>query len=598
MLDLGSHVPSSLDDGRYIVGELLGQGGMAVVCTAFDRSLGVDRAVKILVPGSAARATVRRRLKAEARAMARLQHPNILAIHDVGVEGDLDYVIMDLADGGSLQNRVEAGPLEPDEALRIMVQVLSALAAAHAAGIVHRDVKPHNILVDHNGRALLADFGIALLSDDERRTRTGVAMGSLAYMPPEQRLDAARVGPSADIYAAGTTLYALLTAENPVDLFLADTESARWTRVPDPIRPILQRACQRLPEDRWPNAAAMAGAIADLLHTTLVDTPAPAPSVLRPIPSPARVPTHTPTHDATSEALEFLSHHVTETAGELALNEAMRDAVAAELGARPTPTPAPAARARPVPAPALAPTELAGGPPAERLSRTVPMVLGIAGSLAIALVFLWLGIWLAAPGGGRRETPVGRTDGSVATVSGPVPTPSPAMPTPVVPEPVVPEPVVPGPSTALDPDGSGTAPTPDPVPFARDPVPPPPLPVVTPRPVVASPTPAPAPEPTASGVSGRWSGSMGGIVVDLDLTTSGPSASGTLTTTFGPNIQTSALRGTWDGRRRALDLADADPTGPSAARYELVYDATADRLDGKVVKNAGGMRPLTLRRAP
>ncbi|MCB9674120.1 MAG: serine/threonine protein kinase [Alphaproteobacteria bacterium] len=526
-MDLSDHLPGTLDDGRYIVGEILGQGGMAVVCLAFDRELGVDRAVKILVPGSAKRDTVRRRLKAEARAMARLQHPNILAIHDVGVQDGLDYVVMDYAEGGSLQNRLEDGPLDPQDAARIMVQVLSALAAAHTAGIVHRDVKPHNILLDRNGRAQLADFGIALLSDDERRTRTGVAMGSVSYMPPEQRLDAARVTTAADIYAAGSTLFALITRENPVDLFMADEDSPRWERVPEPIRNIIRRACRRHPEERWANAGEMAGALADLLQTTLLDTPIPIQrSAVAP---PFRVPTAvTPDAEATAEALRYLEHNLT-------------------VGPDgPGTSPVPAGFAAYVPTTGA---ETAIGEPPEPFGQpwTSPAVLLAVGALVVvALLFLWTGMQLG-------ETP--EPDGVVAA-------PIPETPAPTVP--AVPEP----------------APVPEPVEPVVEPVP--------------APVPVAAPPPRPDGrhpVAGAWGGTLGGIVVEVVLTATGSNVSGTFTSTFGPNTQSSRLSGTWDALTRSLALRDDD------AHYELALESDG-RLAGRVTNQAGGVRTLVLRRAP
>ncbi len=257
-------MPEVLAAGRYRVGELLGEGGMARVYRAHDQELGVDRAVKILT--HAGKKSIRQRLRNEARAMARLRHPNILGIHDVGQEGELDYIVMDLAPGGSLQDRVaRGGPLPMGDAIAVTLKVLSALATAHAAGIVHRDVKPHNVLLDANDQPLLADFGIAMLAEADRSTKTGVAMGSLAFMPPEQRLDAAHVGPTADIYATGCTLFAVLTDDNPVDLFLAHASSERWAGVPEPLRKVVQTACAPHASDRYPTARDMADALLAVL---------------------------------------------------------------------------------------------------------------------------------------------------------------------------------------------------------------------------------------------------------------------------------------------------------------------------------------------
>lgn len=274
---------------RYELGETLGVGGAARVVQAWDRRLGVQRAVK-LITGQATgpvREQLRARLEREARAMAQLDHPNVLRIYDVGHEDGQDFVVMDLAEGGSLAARLkERGPMPPDTAIAYVVQVLSALAAAHATGIVHRDVKPQNILLDRRGTALLADFGIAMLEDDQRTTKTGTAMGSLAYMAPEQRLDARRVGPAADLYAAGATLYHLLTRANPVDLFTAGRDSERFDGLPAPLRDIVFRATRLDPAARYPSAGAMARELTALLGDGGLGTldpasfPDPAPDLL------------------------------------------------------------------------------------------------------------------------------------------------------------------------------------------------------------------------------------------------------------------------------------------------------------------------------
>lgn len=253
-----------LREGRYELREPIGKGGMASVFLAFDQELQTHRAIKVVTYESSADDPRRRRLRREARAMAQLCHPHVVQVFDIGSEGPVDYVVMELAPGGSLAEQLERlGPIPIQVAVGWALDVLSALSAAHAAGIVHRDVKPQNVLVDAMGRAMLADFGIALITDDEiRRTRTGVAMGSLAYMPPEQRLDAARVTHLADIYAVGSTLYRLLTHESAVDLFLADEQSPRWEGVPPDLAAVLRKACSDRPEHRYLSAAAFAEALA------------------------------------------------------------------------------------------------------------------------------------------------------------------------------------------------------------------------------------------------------------------------------------------------------------------------------------------------
>jgi tRNA A-37 threonylcarbamoyl transferase component Bud32 len=258
----------TVGDGRYVLLAPLGEGGTATVYRAMDRVLGVERAVKVLsaelVPGD----DLRRRLVAEARVMSHLEHRHVLPIYDVGSDDGRAYVVMALATSGSLYDRLNRdGPLSPAYAVARMLEVLDALAAAHHASIVHRDVKPANILLGPDGDALLADFGIALLATEDvaRHTRNDVAMGSFSYMPPEQRIDARSVGPTADLYAAGATLYALVTNMSPVDLFLAEPTSPRWSPVPLPLRAILVRATRMAPTERY----ATAGEFSEALRTVL-----------------------------------------------------------------------------------------------------------------------------------------------------------------------------------------------------------------------------------------------------------------------------------------------------------------------------------------
>jgi serine/threonine protein kinase len=185
---------------------------------------------------------------------------------------------MKLAPGGSLAARVQKyGPLGPKSAVDLMIPILEALAEAHENGIVHRDVKPQNILLDDHGEPWLADWGIARLADrDLALTRTGIGMGSIATMAPEQRRDAHEVGPTADVYAAGATLYHLLTRATPVDLFAARADSPRWANLPDDLAAILRRSCAWKPEDRYPTATAMVEALRSI-EATLPDRPVPPP---------------------------------------------------------------------------------------------------------------------------------------------------------------------------------------------------------------------------------------------------------------------------------------------------------------------------------
>lgn len=268
--------------GRYRLEEELGVGGVARVYRARDSALDVVRAVKVVdiaALGGAGPAT-RERLQREARAMAALAHPHVLRVFDVGTDDGRDYVVMELMEAGTALDLLEReGPLHPDRAVALMVQVLDALGAAHEAGIVHRDVKPGNILIAGDGTARLADFGIALHSDiSDGATASGTALGSYPYMAPEQRVDAHGVERSADVYAVGCTLYHLLTTATPVDLYLAPGRSPRWQGIEPRLVEILQRATSALPADRYPDAASMAGALQRALQPTVVEAREPAPA--------------------------------------------------------------------------------------------------------------------------------------------------------------------------------------------------------------------------------------------------------------------------------------------------------------------------------
>jgi eukaryotic-like serine/threonine-protein kinase len=263
-------IPRTVGGGRYAIKKILGRGGVAQVYRAFDHTLRVDRAIKLIATSDQEmRSSLKRRLEAEARAMVQLNHPNLLAVHDSGEEDGVYYFVTDVAEGGTVMERIDqAGPIPLQTACTWIIETLAALSAAHDAKIIHRDVKPQNLLIDAYGRILLSDFGIALVDSAERRTRAGVAMGSFAYMPPEQRLDASKVNETADIYAVGATLYHMVTGENPVDLFLVDPGSARWRKVPSVLRPILQRATAQHPADRYATVGDMAHDLQRVLGLT------------------------------------------------------------------------------------------------------------------------------------------------------------------------------------------------------------------------------------------------------------------------------------------------------------------------------------------
>lgn len=244
----------------YVVERLLASGGMAHVFAGRDRRLDRPVAIKVLRPELATARGAERFLR-EARTLASLSHPNLLPVYDVGEAGGLRYMILALADGPTLRDRLEAGPLEAREVARLGRDLLDALAAVHARGVVHRDVKPSNVFLV-GGRALLGDFGVAVGDDPgvEPLTRTGERVGTPAYRAPEVAAGGPAT-PRSDLYAVGMVLYEAATArrwsslDDPTDEALVD--------VPPPLRPALRRTLARRPEDRWEGAAELGEALAD-----------------------------------------------------------------------------------------------------------------------------------------------------------------------------------------------------------------------------------------------------------------------------------------------------------------------------------------------
>ena len=260
--------PMELAGGRYVIDAVLGSGGMATVYRAFDRHLAVHRAVKVLSPELADRPAIRARFIAEARAMARLRHPHVVSIQDVIDSEGRIFIVMDLIRGGTSWQRVSRqGTLSEGEAVALLAPIADAVAAAHTAGIVHRDIKPHNILLTEEGAGRLSDFGIAQLDDassNRMQTRTGTVMGTWGFMPPEQRNDASRVEPRSDIYALGATMWALVRGVTPTDLFMSDREPDMMDGLSPAFAALIQKATRYRPSERHKTAAAFAQALRDI----------------------------------------------------------------------------------------------------------------------------------------------------------------------------------------------------------------------------------------------------------------------------------------------------------------------------------------------
>jgi serine/threonine-protein kinase len=214
--ELRHRLASALGEG-YALGEHLGSGGCAVVFAAHERALAREVAIKVLRP-ELDHGALRERFRREAQAAARLDHPHVLSVLGTGERDGLAWYAMPMVRGRSLAARLATdGALPVDEGRRIIGEVASALAAAHAAGIVHRDIKPDNILLDDGtAHVRVADFGVAKILDDELDlTATGLAIGTPAYMAPEQLAGDAPVGPASDVWAFGLVAYEVLTGERP-----------------------------------------------------------------------------------------------------------------------------------------------------------------------------------------------------------------------------------------------------------------------------------------------------------------------------------------------------------------------------------------------
>jgi len=245
---------------------------MGVVYRAHNPRLNRDVALKVLLAGEQASPAQRQRFLLEAQAAARLRHPHIVPVHDVGEEGGRLFLAMEFVEGMSLADRLsQEGPLEPREAARLLAPVARALHAAHEALVLHRDVKPSNVLIDVNGRPLLADFGLAKVMDDEARgpTRSGQVLGTPAYMAPEQA-SGRLVDWRTDVYGLGATLYEVLVGEPPFDgdtaieviSRLVNEEVARPTRwrpgLDQDIETICLKCLEKDPAHRYPSAAELA----------------------------------------------------------------------------------------------------------------------------------------------------------------------------------------------------------------------------------------------------------------------------------------------------------------------------------------------------
>ena len=274
--------------GRYHILEKLGEGGMAVVYKAFDTRLERDVAVKFIRTERIAPQDLKQmlaRFEREAKALARFHHPNIVTIFDYGEYGDIPFLIMEYLPGKSLKKL--AGQVVPwQQALKLLIPVAEALAYAHKRDVLHRDVKPGNILFDENNNPKLADFGIAMVLESEdaaHLTLTGTGVGTPDYMSPEQCLGNQATGRS-DVYALGIVLYELVTGRRP---YRADTPMAVIVKqindplprprdlnpqLPEPVENLLIKALAKDANDRYMDMQHFATAMQDVLDQDRLPT--------------------------------------------------------------------------------------------------------------------------------------------------------------------------------------------------------------------------------------------------------------------------------------------------------------------------------------
>ncbi|MFI1394196.1 serine/threonine-protein kinase [Streptomyces sp. NPDC020681] len=391
-------------DGRFELEARLGGGGMGMVWRA--RDLVLDRAVALKEvrppdPGLAeydpqAAAMLRARVLREAQALARVEHPNVVTIHHVvdGGEHTYPWLVMELVTGGSLQDRLEKGPMAPDEAARIGRDVLAALRAAHDVGIQHRDVKPANVLMRPDGRPVLTDFGIAAIRESTALTATGSLIGTPDYMAPE-RISGEDGGPGSDLWSLAMMLYVAVEGHHPL---------RRGTTLAT-LAAVLR---EELPPPRH------AGALAGVLAAVLVKDPAARPdpeTVDRMLAQAAQGRSTAPSGPAGTTSYPLTPPQAPATAPPVPAGFGP----ATPYTSTPYPTPYPAGPTRQTPSPG----------PARRKAAIAAAVLG--------MVLTGVLVWTLLPDGGKKggdaasNSPTGSSStGSQTSAPTPTPTPTPS----------------------------------------------------------------------------------------------------------------------------------------------------------------------------
>jgi eukaryotic-like serine/threonine-protein kinase len=288
--------------GRYKINGVLGKGAMGLVYDGVDPQLNRRVAIKTILTASLDEATAKHytmRFKKEVRAVAKVNHPNIVQVYDFGTEGDLAYIVMEYIQGRELKDALDKKERFDLRAMfQMMAQLLGALDSAHAAGVIHRDIKPANVMLDNKGNVKLADFGVARMDDPDaggEKTRVGQVIGTPAYMSPEQT-QGQTVDHRTDVFSAGILFYQILTGSKPFDgtgfalqkKIIQDDPvwPSTLLEVPDTFDRVVARALAKEPEQRYQSAKEFAEDLKRLAEGKEVKAPAvAAPKPAAPSPS-------------------------------------------------------------------------------------------------------------------------------------------------------------------------------------------------------------------------------------------------------------------------------------------------------------------------
>lgn len=259
-------------NGRYQILETIGHGGMGAIYKAHDAKLNIPVALKRLLPSVAEQEVAVARFLQEAQAIAALNHFNIIRIFDINEDDDGHYLTMEFVEGLNLRERVkQLGKLDVDVAARFARQIAQGLAYAHKSNIVHRDIKPANILLGEDDVPKIVDFGLATLVAQDELSRDGAGVGTLSYMPPEQKTDAKNCDARADIYSLGATMYEMVTGKSP--------RAIEVDEIPDEVREIVLKCVEHEPDHRYQNCEELIKALAAAVSDTEVAADAGANAI-------------------------------------------------------------------------------------------------------------------------------------------------------------------------------------------------------------------------------------------------------------------------------------------------------------------------------